>query len=483
MSETNDLSYIFYENARLNKDATFDGLFFTAVKTTKIYCRPTCPARRPNRNNVCYFHSAAEAEKNGYRPCLICKPENSPFNYSLSSEQLYRTLKLLNSGTLKPNQPLAARLMAPEDTIHSQFSTILGVSVVEYSNTHKRLLAKKLIDETTLKAHDIAIQCGYNSLQALKDDLEKTYKNKNHLIQKLQQRETNSNPEVIRLKLAYRPPYNWNRVLHYLQPRLITGVEHIDATSYYRTFCIANSVGHFNISHLDKENSLLLEIQMDKPLAIPEIIDRVQHQFDLFANPKLIYRVFKDDNKLQSLIKNNQGVRVPGCWDGYELSIRAIAGQQVSVQAASTVTSRIAAEFGETVAINSELKYLFPSPEKLASAQPECFSMPRARAQSIIDFSQAIVDGKIAMDSVQSASLFIDSIQKIKGIGPWTANYIAMRHLKYIDAFPQADLGLLKALNLSGKNGKKHLLEYASHWKPFRSYATFLLWNSLATTP
>jgi AraC family transcriptional regulator of adaptative response / DNA-3-methyladenine glycosylase II len=441
------------------RDARFDGLFFIAVRTTRIFCRPVCPARTPLRRNVEFFANAAAAQAAGYRPCLRCRPEVSPDLpvWAGTSATVNRALRLIDEGALDRGSTgeLAGRLGLTDRHLRRLFIEHVGAAPVVVAQTRRTLFAKKLITETSLPFAEIAFQAGFASLRRFNEAMRAVYsRNPKELRRRVL---TPANGESgIKLRLQYRPPYDWKAFLTFVRPRAIPGLENVDADSYRRA--------GVQVSQDPTANCLIARIDPASAKSLRRVADQVRLFFDLRANGREIESHLSKSGLLKGMVRRHPGLRVPGCWDGFELAVRAMLGQQVTVKGASTLAGRLVLRFGP------------PRAETLADADLAAIGLPRARAESMRGFARAVCDGRIRFDSAVSSQEMIGRMCELPGIGPWTANYIAMRALGDPDAFPASDLGLLKA---SAMSSPRRLQEMADAWRPWRSYAAMYLWESL----
>jgi AraC family transcriptional regulator of adaptative response / DNA-3-methyladenine glycosylase II len=440
------------------RDARFDGLFFTAVRSTRIFCRPICPARIPLRRNVEYFPNAAAALAAGYRPCLRCRPEVSPELpvWAGTSTTVNRALRLIEDGALDrgSTEVLAERLGLTDRHLRRLFLEHVGVPPVVVAQTRRILFAKRLITETNLPFSQIAFASGFSSLRRFNEALRGAYRRNPKELRRLAPPDAPA--ETIELKLYYRPPYDWIAFLGFIGPRAIPGLEQVHANSYRRS--------GVEISQCPGKNCLVARIRPENVKSLRSTADQIRSLFDLRTNTFEIAAHLGKSSPLKTVVKRHPGLRVPGCWDGFELAVRAMLGQQVTVKGATTLAGRLVERFGP------------PDAEKLAEANLTVIGIPKARAESIRGFARAVADGRIRFDGALSSEEMIGRMCELRGIGPWTANYVAMRALGDPDAFPASDLGLLKAAGLSSE---KRLAEIAEAWRPWRSYAAMYLWESL----
>jgi AraC family transcriptional regulator of adaptative response / DNA-3-methyladenine glycosylase II len=462
--------------ARLSRDARFDGKFFIGVLTSGVYCRPICPARTANESNVRYFPTAA-AEA-GFRPCLRCRPECSPGTPAWlgTPSTVSRALRLIDESGLGHNgvESLAAHLGVGSRHLRRLFLRHLGATPVAVAQTRRLHFAKKLIDETGLPMSQIALASGFGCVRRFNAGILQGFHRTPTQIRKLS-RQTTVHPENQYLfRLCFRPPYHWKGLMAFLALRATPGIEVVGQGGYRRSILLNGNHGYFHVSLDASNNSLDARVQFGNPRFLFFIVQRIRAMFDLNADWAAIARDLRTDTDLAKRIEAAPGLRVPGCWDGFELGVRAILGQQVSVKAATTLAGRLVRAFGKQFCAGNELSHVFPSSDALADAQLTCIGLTRARAETVRRFARAVCDGQIRFDGIVETSDFLARLCEIPGIGKWTAQYVAMRALGEPDAFPSGDLGLLRALKLKST---RQLERRAEAWRPWRAYATMYLWN------
>jgi len=471
------------EQARLTRDARFDGLFFVAVKSTGIYCRPVCPAPTAKTCNVLYFSSAAGAAAAGFRPCLRCRPEAAPGSAVHCGTQTLVTaaLKLIEEGALDNGtlSAIATRVGVGERHLRRLFVEQLGASPMQVNATRRVLFAKKLLSETSLSITDIAFASGYGSLRRFNAAFRQTYELSPRQIRR--NHDKSETASGLTLRLPYRLPYDFPALLNFFSKRAISGVEFVDNSCYQRIFMYEGIIGHFEVTQFPTENALLLNIQYSKYTELLTLINRVRRMFDLDANAYAINTHLSEDKLLKPLIDQHSGQRLPGGWDGFEIAVRAVLGQQISVSAARTYARRLVERFGTQLEtpIGNELYALFPLPEKLTNADLTTIGLPKARASTINALARAVTEGQLHFRPEQTLSTFIKKCIAIPGIGEWTAHYIAMRALSNPDAFPSADLVLRKAMNAGKPMSAEALENISQSWRPWRAYAVMHLWRSI----
>lgn len=467
------------EQALYARDARFDGRFFIGVTTTGIYCRPVCLVKQPKAQNVLFFSTAAAASEAGYRPCLRCRPETSPGTpaWMGTSTTVKRALQLIGEGALDEAtvEQLSDRLGVTTRHLSRLFAQHLGASPISVAQTRRLHFAKKLLDETDLSMTDIAMSSGYQSVRRFNDHIKKVYDRTPSELRR--HKKTDRETGVFTLRLGFRQPFEFSTLLNFLRLRAIPGVETVDEISYYRTIEIEGVVSSIRVTRHDSDHVLLLEVNGQHPGHLFQITSRVRKLFDLDADPMAINDVLERDTQLKSVVRSAPGQRVPGSWSSFEIAVRAIVGQQVSVKGATTVMGRIALSYGRETSAG----LCFPGPAELSRLDPEALSMPRARAQAIKDLSHLVATGAIIFDASADAETLMTQLTSIKGIGPWTAQYIAMRAVSNPDAFLDGDLVLLKvAARFLNIHSRPELLSRAEQWRPWRAYAGMHLWRIAA---
>lgn len=464
-----------------SKDARFDGRFFTGVKTTGIYCRPVCPAPLPRRQHVEYFRCAAAAEAAGFRPCLRCRPEASPGTpaWNGHSEVISRALQLIASGVLKEGgvENLAEQLNLSTRQLRRLFQDQLGATPIAVAQTYRVQFAKQLITETGLPMSEIAFTAGFSSIRRFNSAMQKAYKMNPSELRRTK-KEPVGKASVLELNLSYRPPYNWDAMLNFLAGRSIPGIDRVDKKRYRRTVSIGDVSGMIEIQPVPEKNHVKLKVPLHLANGLQQIVEKVRNLFDLRAEPENIQYTLSKDPLLKKILKKHPGIRVPGAWSGFEIAIRAILGQQVSVKAASTLAARLVEKYGQPIESDiPELNRLFPTPEHLAEADLTGLGITSKRAETIRHLSQVVAEGKMDFSVGWSLNQTVKRWTELPGIGPWTAHYIAMRGLGEPDAFPAEDLVLQQVVG----NGKRitpgQLRERAEQWQPWRAYATVALWR------
>jgi AraC family transcriptional regulator of adaptative response / DNA-3-methyladenine glycosylase II len=478
-----DLDHDACYRAVCQRDARFDGKFFTAVKTTGIYCRPICPARIPRSENVIFMATAAAAQEAGFRPCLRCRPEAAPDlgAWRGTSNSVSRALGLIEMGALDEAnvEALADRLGLGERQLRRLFRQHLGASPVAVAQTRRILLAKQLIHETQLPMTEVAFASGFRSVRRFNETFATLFGRPPGALRRASRPDVSAGPRgEISLLLRYQPPYDWAAMLDFLTLRAIPGVECIDGETYTRTVEFDGVQGIVRVEP-SGGNALRATIRFPRLSALPAIIARLRRVFDLAADPVPIGAHLAQDPALAPLIAARPGLRVPGAWDGFELAIRAVLGQQITVSAAIRLAGRLVAVHGTPLAEpEGALTHVFPRPQALIAADLASLGMPRSRAAALGAVAAAIVADPTLFSASRRLEDAVTQLRAIRGVGEWTAQYIALRQLREPDAFPAADIGLMRALaDADGQRpGPVELLARAEKWRPWRAYAAQHLW-------
>lgn len=480
-----DLDPALCRQAMLARDARFDGRFFIAVRTTGIYCRPICPAQHPRAENCTFLPSAAAAQQAGYRPCLRCRPETAPGlgAWRGTSNTVTRALGLIEAGALDQDgtETLAARVGVGERHLRRLFLQHLGASPLAVAQTRRVLLAKQLLHETDLSMTAVALAAGFGSVRRFNEVFQSLFGRPPATLRRA--RGGQAPGSAITLSLGYRPPYDWAAIIGFLSARAIPGVEAVENDVYSRTIEIGGHAGMVAVAHEANRNRLRATIRFPNLDALPLIVARLRRVFDLAADPDVIGTALSRDARLASLVAARPGLRVPGAWDGFELAVRAVVGQQVSVGAATRLAGRIVREHGSPFSdaigdpgVNAvALSRLFPRPEALVGA--EIAGMPAARARAITALASAAAADSELFERGSGLEASVKKLRMQPGIGEWTAQYVAMRAMREPDAFLAADIGLMRAMDDgAGRPTAAALLARAELWRPWRAYAAIHLW-------
>ena len=466
--------------ALVARDPRFDGRFLVAVQSTGIYCRPICRVKTPLRKNCHFFGHAAAAEGAGFRPCKRCRPELAPGRSSMEIRSALArdtasqiTQDFLAEGSLAD---LAEMLGVTDRHMRQVFQDEFGVSPVEFWQTRRLLLAKRLLTDSRLPITEVALASGFKSLRRFNALLQARYRMTPTELRRLQTEEVPNSFSEICFELRYRPPFDWDRLLAFLAARAVPGVEQVQNGAYSRTVRVArgeqNFTGMIEARHAPEKLAVSVRLSESLLPVCAVALERVRRLFDLEAEPERIESV------LGELAAPRSGLRVPGAWDGFEMAVRAVLGQQISVAGARTLAGRAAARFGDAPEQPSgALTRLFPTAEQIASAGVEPvmkLGLTRKRAETLLALALVVNSAALRLEPGARVEETLERLRGIPGIGEWTAQYIAMRALAWPDAFPHTDLGVKKAL---GKNADT--LKLAEQWRPWRAYAVFHLWAGL----
>ncbi|MFL5348106.1 MAG: AlkA N-terminal domain-containing protein [Hyalangium sp.] len=473
-----DLCY----RALSGRDARFDGRFFVCVKTTGIYCRPICPARTPKKENCIFVPSAAAAQELGYRSCLRCRPETAPDTpaWAGTEASVARALRLIDEGALDEGsvESLAAQLGIGVRQLHRLFVRHLGASPHAVASSRRLLAAKQLITETSLPLSEVASAAGFQSLRRFNDAVRTAYGRSPSSLRRPSKGPDARASAAISLRLGYRPPFDWERVLAYLSGRAIPGVEKVEAETYRRTYRLGGSTGIIEVSHAPELRSLSVRIDGSGAAPVRQIVARLRRLFDLSADPAAIAVALGDDPVLGPRLERARGLRIPGTFEPFELAVRAVLGQQVSVKGATTLAERLVQRCGVPVAAGREgLTHFFPTPEELARAELSGIGLTGGRIHALKSLAAACASGACDLKPGLSLEDSVARLVTLPGIGEWTAHYVALRALGEPDAFPAADLGLRKAAGGGAPIEPRALERMAEAWRPWRGYAALLLWT------
>lgn len=470
--------------ALLAHDARFDGQFFTCVKTTGIYCRPICPVRPPKFENCIFVPTTAAAQNAGFRPCLRCRPEYSPEVDELrgTPSVISRALSLIEEGALDEASvgSFAARLGVGERQLRRLFQRHFGANPITVAQTRRLLLAKRLIHETDLPLIEISHASGFLSLRRFNETFLRFFKcppsafRQDGLIQ--------STTSGISLLLSYRAPYDWAAMMAFLAARAIPGIEFVTGDEYKRVIAFQDEIGSIAVSHVPEKSALRATICFPILSLLPTIIMRIRRIFDLGANPLVIADALGRDPLLSRLVEAHPGLRVPGAWDGFEIAVRAILGQQITVAAATRLAGKLVKQLGQPIASDlgvDGLTHAFPRHDCFDRDVIASVGMPLQRAAALSALAEAVLADpqlfEVRRDLVEAVTAFC----RLPGVGDWTAQYIAMRALRESDAFPAGDIALQRVLAEDGiRPTAKSLTARAESWRPWRAYAALYLWTA-----
>lgn len=472
------------------RDARFDGHFYTGVRTTGIFCRPVCPARTPHLENCVFLPSAAAALSAGFRPCLRCRPELAPgaAGWRGTANTVSRAVSLIADGAWSGEgdvEGLAERVGVGGRHLRRLFERHVGAPPVAVVQAHRVLFAKRLLAETRLSMGEVALAAGFGSVRRFNDVLRRTFGRPPRELRRAVAGRAGAAQATgaVVLRLPFTRPYHWPSILAFLGARAIPGVEAVGDGAYRRAVAVDGARGTVSVRMAPGGGHLVAALELSRISALPAAVGRLRRLFDLDADAAAIDAQLGADPLLARRVAARPGLRVPGAWDVFELAVRAIFGQQVSVAAARTLAGRIAAAFGERTPGGgaSGCGLLFPSPERLADARLDGLGLTRARAAAVTALARAVAADRALLEPAGDLAATITRLVTLPGVGRWTAQYIAMRALREPDAFPEADLGLLRALERRGvRPAPAELLRRAERWRPWRAYAALHLWTGEA---
>jgi AraC family transcriptional regulator of adaptative response / DNA-3-methyladenine glycosylase II len=470
------------DRARRSRDARFDGRFFIAVRSTRIYCRPICPSRFSDDSNVRYYATAEEAAEAGYRPCLRCRPEAAPGSpaWKGTSAVVQRALRLIQDGALDQASVgnLANRLGIGVRHLSRLFTQHVGASPATVAQTRRLHFAKRLLDDTHLRITDIAHAAGFGSIRRFNDAFRATYRRSPRELRKGRRIGSRApeNDAEITLRLAYRPPYDWDHIHAFLGKSAIQGAEVVTSRGYGRAVQTASGHATLQIRPAVGAHSLEVRIQGAMPAELPPLLSSVRRMFDLAADPDRIAAAMRSDTLLRPLIASRPGLRIPGAWDPFECCVRAIVGQQISVAAQTAVLRRLVARFGQPIEPHrTEITHLFPTPAVLADANLDELGLTGTHRQALHQLARGVRDKIIRFDAPgEEVSRMLCALP---AVGRWTAGYVELRGLGEPDALPFGDRVLRRLASTGQKALTPMALEArAECWRPFRGYAVFHLW-------
>jgi len=467
-----------------SRDARFDGQFFTAVTSTSIYCRPSCPAPTPKAVHVRFYGSAAAAAADGFRACRRCRPEASPGSpeWNIRADLVARALRLISEGIIDTAgvAGLAQRLAVSERHLHRELMTEVGVGPLTLARTRRAQTARLLMDETDLPLTEIAFAAGFNSLRQFNETMLSTFGCPPTALRR-RGRTEHLGGGGLTVRLQCRPPFDAEALLDFLGQRALPGVEEVGAGRYRRTVALPRSTGIVELEPNSAAQEIVVRLWLTDLRDVSLLVQRCRHLLDLDTEPTPIAGHLSADPLLAALVARRPGLRVPGTLNGFELAVRAILGQQVSIAGARTLVGRLVQALGDPLSRPVDtLTHLFPSPERVAQANLQVLGLTARRATALHVLAERVATGAIILDRGADREQTISQLLAVPGIGPWTAAYIAMRALGDPDAFPATDLGLHHALKRGGYAlSPRGLAAQAEAWRPWRSYAVMHLWTSL----
>jgi len=482
------------------RDARFDGKFFTGVTSTGIYCRPICPARTPRRENVRFFPCAAAAEAEGFRPCKRCRPETAPGTpaWNGTATTVRSALRFISGGFLDEHSvtELASLLGMGERHLRRLFVEHLGVAPAAIALSRRAHFAARILRDTDLPVSHVALSAGFGSVRQFNDVFRLVFGEPPGAVRRAHARPVGSSHQQgstqkgsprpkrtersIELSLAYRPPFQWERMLEFFRARAVRGVEEVTSHAYRRSIQVGAAVGMLEVSRKrGAGNAVSISIKGIEPALLGEAVRRVRRMFDLDADPLSITSHLRRDPRLAPLVSAAPGMRIPATWDPFEAAVRAVLGQQISVAGAITIAGRLAERHGRPVDGGGSITRAFPGPADLAHADLSGLGVPAARARTLEAVARAVLAGRVRLDGNAPADQVRADLVALPGIGPWSAQYIALRGFGEPDAFPDSDLGIRKALDSLGypRSGERRK-SAVERLAPWRGYAALYLWSA-----
>jgi AraC family transcriptional regulator of adaptative response / DNA-3-methyladenine glycosylase II len=469
--------------ALASRDARFDGRFFVAVTSTGIYCRPVCPAQTPKRENVRFFPSAAAAEAAGFRACLRCKPHLAPALPTAAGGTAVadRALRLIAAGAADGRAGIAAvarTLEVSERHLHRVLCESVGAGPLTLARMRRLQTARTLIEQTSMPITDVAFSAGYSSLRQFNSEVRSgTGRPPTEL--RRRRAAAHDGEGAIVLRLGVRPPFDGTAVLSFLAARAVPGVEAFSAAVMTRALSLPGGAAVVELE--PQPAQLLVRLWLDDVRDLGAAVDRCRRLFDVDADPEAISAVLGSDEILAPMVCANPGLRVPGCVDAGEIAVRAVLGQQVSVARATALASQLSSRLGAPLARPRRgVERCFPSASAIASADLSGLGLTAERAATLRRLAAALAAGEVDLGPGADRELAMQRLLALRGVGPWTAAYIAMRGLRDPDAFPSGDLGLRRSFEQAGgRGGPTELATRAQRWRPWRAYATVHLWHQL----
>jgi AraC family transcriptional regulator of adaptative response / DNA-3-methyladenine glycosylase II len=465
-----------------SRDARFDGAFFTAVTSTDIYCRPSCPALTPKRSNVRFYPTAAAAQQAGFRACKRCRPDATPGSpeWNLRADLVGRAMRLIADGVVDRDgvAGLASRLGYSERHLNRQLVAEVGAGPIALARAQRAQTSRILLETTDLAVSAVAFAAGFASIRQFNDTIREVFASKPSELRR-RAASTSTAPGALSLRLPYRAPFESSPLLTFLGTRAVPGIEEWDGTTYRRSLRLPHGTAIVELAAAD--GHVRATMQLDDVRDLAAAVQRCRGLLDLDADPVAVAEALGTDPVLRRLVKRAPGLRVPGHVDGDELAVRAILGQQVSVVGARTIAARLVARYGKPLTTPAGgVTHLFPDAATLADADPADLPMPASRKRALSALTTALANGDVVIDAGASRADVEQQLLALPGIGPWTTAYVRMRALSDPDVFMPTDLGVRRALeHLDLPADPKSAAALAEQWRPWRSYALIHLWESL----
>ena len=470
-----------------SRDARFDGWFITAVKTTGVYCRPSCPTPvRPKRENVRFYPTAAAAQLAGFRACKRCRPDASPGSpeWNVRGDLVGRAMRLIADGAVDRNgvAGLAQRLSVSERHLHRLLLSELGAGALAIARAQRAQTARVLIETTDLPFTDVAFAAGFESIRQFNDTVREVFALTPTTLRTAGRRRGDMTDGALTLRLPYRPPLDWAALSGWLRVRALPGVAEMNGRTYRRTLRLPRGSGVVALEPIDTH--IRCTLRLESMADLTSAVRQCRRLLDLDADPLSVVEVLSLDRRLSPIVKKRPGLRAPGAVDGTELAIQAVLGQQVSLAAARTLASRLVTAHGDVIKIaDPTLTHLFPRADAIAEADLSELGVPETRRATMHALTRAVAGGTLTLDPGADRAETYQDLMRVPGIGDWTAGYIVMRALGDPDTFLPSDLGIKKAgARLGLGSNARAISEQAAAWRPWRSYATHQLWATLTDT-
>jgi AraC family transcriptional regulator, regulatory protein of adaptative response / DNA-3-methyladenine glycosylase II len=466
-----------------SRDPRYDGIFFIAATSTRLYCRPSCPARQPKRANVRFYPTAAAAQSAGFRACKRCRPDAAPGSpeWNWRADRVARAMRLIGDGIVdREGVPgLAKRLGFSDRHLRRLLSEQVGASPVALARAQRANTARLLIESTAMPFAEAALAAGFNSVRQFNDTIRDVFASTPSEMRDRSKRARPPSPGVVELRLSCREPFDGAALLRFLEVRAVPGVEDLSGGTYRRALTLAHGIGIVELSPEPRSVRCVLRLDDLRDLAMA--VARCRRLLDLDADPLAIAEALGHDEVVGGLVRARPGLRVPGCVDGDELALRTVLGQHASLRAARTQTARLVETFGTTLEQPlGTVTHLFPAAAVLAEADPETFAGLGPRRDALRTLAARLANGEVRIDAGTDPREALTRLLAIRGIGPWTAAYVAMRGFHDPDAFPHGDAAIRRALKALGRpDDPRSIAVLQQRWRPWRAYAALQLWTSL----
>lgn len=478
--------------AVLGRDRRFDGVFYTGVRTTGIYCRPSCPATTPQRKNVLFFVTAAGAQAAGFRACRRCRPDLTPGSpeWDVKADVAGRAMRMIADGVVERDgvEGLARRAGYTSRHLCRMLTEQLGAGPLALARAQRAHTARILIETTDMGFADVAFAAGFASVRQFNATVSQVYDATPTQLRAFHTsrhgRVTGSaGPGLVTVSLAVREPFDGAALLDFLAVRAVTGIEVVEQTgkglTYGRTMRLAH--GHGSVTLTPAADHVTCALVLSDLRDLASAVERCRRLLDLDADPVWIADHLSRDETLRPWVQKNPGIRVPGHVDGFEVAVRAVVGQQISVAGARTIVGRLTAQYGERLPGEGRLTHIFPTPDAIASADPQALPMPRARGRALVTLAAAVAEDRVVLDRSVDRVDVRSGLLALPGIGPWTADYIALRALGDPNVFLPTDLGVRHGLQRLGIAPATAAVRSRA-WSPWRSYALMHVWSTLTAT-